>query len=151
MILNITQHDPTPEQRAAGVVNPDESIRHLLTVEREILVASPAVRAEALEARIGHIMSCLYRQLAGLRKARMERALSTEGDIARDQAMAEPVCSAMVGGAPYLVERLIPRLKEAGVRPVYALSERVSQEVEGESGVVKKVATFRHLGFIDAA
>jgi hypothetical protein len=151
MILNLTQHNPSSEQIAEGVVNPDalSDVRPLLTIETEILTASPDLRAEALDARVSSIMGCLYRQLSSLRKERMTQALEEETAMAMDNAMSQPICSAMIGGAPYLTERLVPRLRAAGVRPVYAISERVSQEVVQEDGSTKKVAQFRHLGFIE--
>jgi transcriptional regulator of NAD metabolism len=152
MILNLTQHNPSPEQMADGVVDPDAAldIQPLLTIERDILVAPEPLRSEALDSRVESIMGCLYRQLSSLRKERMEHALAQSTDMARDNAMQEPIADAMVGGASYLTERLVRRLRDAGVQPLYALSERVSEEVVQEDGSTRKVSRFNHLGFIEA-
>jgi hypothetical protein len=56
--------------------------------------------------------------------------------------------AAMIGGAPYLMAPLEEALKAAGIRPLYAFSLRESVEVTQPDGSVRKVATFRHQGFV---
>jgi len=56
----------------------------------------------------------------------------------------------LVGGAPILMERLIPALKREGCIPVHALSARVVDEIPQPDGSVKKVSTFKHIRFMDA-
>ena len=152
-ILNLTQHNATPEQAKAGVGDPSPSMMGLLTIKKEVLVADEELRAQILDARVESILSVLFRQLADLAvdrsirgtEAAREGRLMDAWNIGR-----EPLCQAMVGGAPYLTDRLVRRLKELGVEPVYALSERVSKEVAGPDGTVTKVQVFEHLGFIRA-
>lgn len=57
--------------------------------------------------------------------------------------------AAMIGGAPYLMAPLQEALKAAGVTPLYAYSERKSEEFTDENGEVKKRGVFRHLGFVE--
>lgn len=57
---------------------------------------------------------------------------------------------AMIGGAPYLMSTLEAFLKADGITPVYAYSERKSQEQHMPDGTVRKVNVFEHIGFIEA-
>lgn len=58
--------------------------------------------------------------------------------------------AAMIGGAPYLMGPLEAALKDRGIAPLYAFSERRSIEVKNEAGEVTKTAVFVHLGFVEA-
>ena len=50
---------------------------------------------------------------------------------------------AMIGGAPFLMHTLVDALREKGIKPLYAFTERVS--VDGPDG--KKVSVFKHAGW----
>lgn len=57
--------------------------------------------------------------------------------------------AALVGGAPYLMGPLEAALREAGVRPLYAFSQRAGVVEERQpDGSVRKVQVFRHAGWI---
>ena len=58
--------------------------------------------------------------------------------------------AAMIGGAPYFMSTLETALKEVGVKPLYAFSERVSVEEMDENGNVVKRNVFRHAGWVEA-
>ena len=66
-------------------------------------------------------------------------------------AAGEGADGAMVGGAPFFMETLCVRLREAGVAPRFAFSLRRSREVVREDGAVEKVAVFEHGGFVNCA
>jgi len=66
------------------------------------------------------------------------------------QARASGAEAALVGGAPFLMEPLCAALREAGVRPLFAFSRRESAEETLPDGSVRKVAVFRHAGWIPA-
>jgi hypothetical protein len=55
----------------------------------------------------------------------------------------------MIGGAPYLMGALEKALRECGFTPVYAFSKRESIDQPQPDGSVRKVAVFRHLGFVE--
>ena len=55
---------------------------------------------------------------------------------------------AMIGGAPYLMPSLERALQKQGITPVYAFSERVSEEKEVDGKVIK-TQVFKHLGFVE--
>ncbi len=56
---------------------------------------------------------------------------------------------AMIGGAPFLMSALEKALKERGVEPLYAFSQRVSVEKKQEDGSIVKTTIFKHLGFVE--
>lgn len=79
---------------------------------------------------------------------------SKEEMAERAEALAEVatshgVNSAMIGGAPYFMSALEAALKAHGVKPVYAFSVRESADVPQPDGSIRKVAVFRHLGFVE--
>ena len=54
---------------------------------------------------------------------------------------------ALIGGAPFLMKELEFQLKQMGIAPLYAFSQRISSEEVQPDGSVRKVNTFRHGGF----
>ena len=65
-------------------------------------------------------------------------------------AVNEKCGSAMIGGAPYFMSALERALKAEGIKPLYAFSVRESVDVAQPDGSVRKMAVFRHLGFVEA-
>lgn len=66
-----------------------------------------------------------------------------------DVAVNEKAEAAMIGGAPYFMSALERALKAEGIKPLYAFSARESVDVAQPDGSVRKVAVFRHLGFVE--
>ena len=123
MILNLTQHEATPQQIAEGVVDltPEDraQLRVLLTFDE----LPSAVQITTVASAI-----CALALMAGL--------------------AGPPVAAAMIGGAPFLMSALERALRAAGVTPVYAFSRRESVEEVQPDGTVRKINVFRHLGFV---
>ena len=119
MILNLTQHQATPEQITLGVVEPSaedkKTIQSILTFDEIPSKGELESRANALAAFVTKM---------GCRKA-------------------------MVGGAPYLMSYLESALKSKGISPVYAFSKRESVDQVQPDGSVRKVAVFRHAGWVE--
>lgn len=65
-------------------------------------------------------------------------------------AQASRAKKAMIGGAMFLMQPLEMALIRRGITPVFAFSERVSQEVINADGSVTKTNTFRHVGFVES-
>lgn len=65
-------------------------------------------------------------------------------------AADEGADAAMIGGAPYLMGPLEATLREKGIKPLYAFSNRVSVEQVQPDGSVTKINEFKHLGFVEA-
>ena len=122
-IINLTQHNATPEQIEAGVVEPEVKarIQELLTFDEPPDPAEIIRRAEEFAALAYEIVTAEYD--------------------------AETV-TVMVGGAPFFISALERELMFRGMDPVYAFSMRESIDQAQEDGSVRKVAVFRHLGFV---
>lgn len=122
IILNLTQHSATPDQIAAGVVDPPADLHAQV---RAALTFTELPAAEMLRAA-ARTLSRLARQGADL----------TGGDLV------------MVGGPGWLMPVLAARLRLEGLEPVHAFSRRESAEEKQADGSIRKVAVFRHLGFV---
>ena len=120
MILNLTQHSASADQIAVGVSDLPEADRaHLV---RLLTVDALPTRAE-IEARCD--------------------------DIATLASLHEPVAAqAMIGGAPWMMSALESALLDVGIEPLYAFSVRESMDQHQPDGSVRKVAVFRHAGFV---
>lgn len=120
-ILNLTQHAATPEQIAQGVgdLNPHHGEIQQL---KALLTFESLPTAEEVYERAYAIAAL---------------------------AQSYFVDTAMIGGAPYLMGALERALNKVGIKPVYAFSERVSEEQVQEDGSVHKVNVFKHIGFVE--
>ncbi len=127
-MINLTQHSPTPEQFAAGVIDPPAEMKaeiiRLLNFTTIPTREEVVVKAE----KLAHIVA--------------EWAYEEE-DLRNGQEV-------MIGGAPYLMGPLEKALTLRGMTPFYAFSERVSSEETLPDGSVRKTQIFRHAGFIPA-
>jgi len=129
MILNLTQHASTPGQKVAGVMDLNGSQLELL---RELLTFEALPSKEEIDDRAHDI-------------ARLVISNGLGDDMDQDPIFDR----AMIGGAPFLMRALEDALMEHYIQPLYAFSKRevVEEQVEGGGGA-RKVAVFRHLGFV---
>jgi hypothetical protein len=130
MILNLTQHTPTPEQEAQLVVEPrmtKEKIKKLLTFEE-------IPTKEEIEARATKLA---------------EIAVSEASMYAGDTDNEVWITRVMLGGAPFFMGALEKAVREMGFQPVYAFSKRESVDQPQPDGSVKKIQVFRHAGFVE--
>lgn len=118
-IINLTQHQATPEQVAQGVIDLEPADRDQL---RALLTFEEIPSKEEIEQRAAAIAALAH----------------LDAD------------AAMIGGAPYLMPALSAALKNSLVRPVYAFSKRESMDMAQPDGSVRKVAVFKHIGFVEA-
>lgn len=121
-IVNLTQHNATPDQISAGVVEPAVA-KSIVSSLLDINTLSDALSVTVLNAKVEALV-----------------ALAEESGCD----------TAMIGGAPFLMAPLAGALKDAGITPVYAFSKRVPGEVQLPDGTVKKTLTFCHEGFVPA-
>ena len=128
-ILNLTQHKATSDQLAAGVVDlPDGSrakLQELLTFDE-----LPSVRQ--LRDRASSVTELAYDALYN----------KDDGELITDEVM--------IGGAPFFMSYLENYLRRKGLKPVYAFSRRVVEEQQQADGTTKKIAVFKHEGFVPA-
>lgn len=130
MIVNLTQHPASPEQLAQGVADIPREQRDALVA---LLTFSACPDADEICDRAQDIaeLAC-YNGLGG-----------DDGD--------SPMPSrAMIGGALWLMAPLAAALRERGIEPVFAFSVRETEEHIQPDGSVRKVAVFRHGGWVPA-
>ena len=128
-ILNLTQYTATLEQKLAGVIDLPgylrEEIVELITFEE---IPSPS----EMEERATKVAQ-LYKRAHFL--------LSGNGMI--------PMSSfAIIDGAPYLQVFLERALWKIGVESLHAFLVKESVDQSQADGTVKKVAVFRHAGWV---
>lgn len=130
MIVNLTQHPASADQIAVGVVDlVGEGLTELkATLTFDTLPDAQEIRGCA--ERIAEL-AC-YNGLSG-----------DEGD----SPMPE---QAMIGGALWLMAPLAAALRGRGIEPVFAFSVRETEEQMQADGSTRKVAVFRHAGFVPA-
>lgn len=120
MIYNLTQHKPTPEQIEAGVGQPIEGASALLTFD-------------TYDQAVNEVTD---------RATQLVALLHGAGAPAGSRVM--------IGGAPFLMPYLASCLREQDFVPTYAFSVRESVDQPQSDGSVKKVAVFKHVGFLPA-
>ena len=120
-ILNLTQHAPTPEQIEAGVVD--------VTPEHKLKLQS----------------------LLSFNEIPTGSELSERANAIAEIAMSYNCPKAMIGGAGWLMSELESSLIlcPSHIQPVYAFSQRVSEEVHHADGTVTKHNVFKHVGFVE--
>ena len=118
-ILNLTQHNKTVQQEAAGVFEPKDKtlVQTLLTFERVPTKLELQQRAKELANYV--------------------------------QVVEDHVGKVMIGGAGYFMSELEDALKGINCTPVYSFTERVSKEETQPDGTVKKNVVFLHTGFVE--
>jgi hypothetical protein len=128
LIINLTQHDATPEQIAAGVVDLKGEqltrLRQLLTFEQ--IPSSGQIDDRAIT--VAH--------------------LAVFNGLGPDDGEDPVPRAAMIGGAPFFMAALERQLRALSVDPVYAFSQRRAIEKKQADGSVKKIQVFQHLGFV---
>lgn len=134
--INLTHHAATPEQLAAGVIEPSAErraeIARLLTFEQ---LPSP----EMVQSRAS-LLASMARCVLG----------TATVEAGPRNPWTKNTCAVMIGGAPFLMAALERELVRAGLTPVYAFSTRESVEEIQPDGSVRKTAIFRHKGFVPA-
>lgn len=120
MIINLTQHDATIDQINDGVMDLPETDKVKV---RQLITFDKIPTKIEMEFRAKKIAEIV------LKHSQFNH-------------------QAMIGGAPYFMPVLDNVLKQYGITPLYAFSERVSEEVQDADGNVKKVMVFKHIGFV---
>lgn len=128
-ILNLTQHNATPDQIEAGIFEPSvedkKEIQRLLTFEEIPQKSQMSERAKAIAAIAGKYYD--------------KHAEYSEGHGV----------NVMIGGAPYFMSAMEFYLRSSGFSPVYAFSKRESIDQQQPDGSVKKIQVFKHAGFVE--
>lgn len=123
MIINLTQHNATPEQLTAGVVDVPAELKAELTT---LITFNTLPTKEELNE-------------VAMKVAAMAVICTQNTDAP----------AAMIGGAPFFMAPLEMALRHYGIKPLYAFSERVSEEQGTSDGSIRKVNIFKHKGFVE--
>ena len=129
-ILNLTQHAPTTEQVAAGVIEPRPDVKVVIV---EALTFDDLPSREEIDRRAEYLAEVAARYDLN----------DTDDGIGEEFPSA-----AMIGGALWLMSALEAALLDRGLAPLYAFSRRESVEKTLPDGSVQKVNVFRHVGFV---
>lgn len=120
MLINLTQHQASPEQVAEGVQDLPESHRPLL-VDTLTFHEPPTAEEMALRA-----------------------------DLLVALAEEQGATAAMIGGAPWFMPPLEAALLDAGIEVRYSFARRESVEQAQPDGSTRKLSVFRHAGWVTA-
>ena len=130
MIINLTQHSASAEQREAGVVDLHGDY---LSALKEALTFNTRPSGSDIEEHAEFV-------------AELSCCNGLGGDEGDDPMPAQ----AMIGGALWLMAPLAAQLRIRSIEPVFAFSVRETEEQKQPDGSVRKVAVFRHAGFVQA-
>lgn len=130
MILNLTQHPASADQIAVGVV--DLAGEELASL-KEALTFGELPDAREIRDRAEHIAELACMNGLG-------------GDEGDDPFPAQ----VMIGGALWLMAPLAAELRARSIEPLFAFSVRETEEQKQPDGSVRKIAVFRHAGFVPA-
>ena len=119
MILNLTQHRTTAQQRDQGIsdLSPEDH----------------AAWSQAITFTNIHTIP-----------EQTHKAVAFAVSLARKYNATD----AMIGGAMWLIAPLASALRDAGVRVWFAFSERRTVEHQNQDGTVTKTTVFEHAGLV---
>ena len=132
-ILNLTQHVATPEQVEAGVVDLSPEERKELS---SLLTFTAVPSTKDLQDRAYCVCKTFLKQRAWV-YGPPSGWLGGKYD------------AVLLGGAPFFMENLADCCRRWGYKTLFAFSRRESVEEVQKDGSVRKVAVFRHLGFVE--
>ena len=158
MVLNLTQHLGNEDQKKDGLrdVNNISLLKSYLDVPEDALKASDDVLDGLLNGKVQRIIAEFVlpeqaKRLLGFAEQFDPATGPTEGTAEiLNAAWRSFHLRVMVGGAPILMEKLLPALVKVGAVPVYSLSARDSRDELQPDGSIKKVSYHRHLRFREA-
>ena len=153
LILNLTQHQASKEQLDAGVIDLPDSYKEKLV---ELLTFTDLANSDEIKARAGAIYDlvidfCLDEN-SPIKDEVKEMIISTNEKFGDKYEINEKEfrkfnIAFMIGGALWLMKPLIEELENIGT-PLFAFTKRVVEEVKQPDGSTKKIAIFKHEGFI---
>lgn len=117
-MYNLTQHPASAEQIAAGVVDPSPTDKQAIV---ELLTFDSIPTSLDVWQRAHDILA-----------------------IAKNAGHTQ----VMIGGAPYLITEMVSQAPLYRLTCAHAFTIRESAEITQPDGSVKKVAIFRHMGFV---
>jgi hypothetical protein len=147
VILNLTQHQASAEQKAVGVVDLPEPFKSELV---NILTFNELPSADEVKSRARAISDLVVEFcMDNNSPVRDEvKAIMKNGELDKKE-FRKLNLAFMIGGALWLMKPLIEELEGIGT-PLFAFTKRVVEEKVLPDGSVEKKAVFKHEGFVPA-
>ena len=150
--INLTQHAASSDQVEVGVIDLPNYIQGQV---KDLLTFSAIPSADDISHRavqLAYLADNACWELAEMEALNLEPYYwGGDEHLAPSPAQCRgEFTRVMVGGAPYLMGPLCAALKEYGLEPVFAFTERVSVDEVQPDGSVRKTAVFRHSGWVPA-
>ncbi len=155
LILNLTQHNASEEQVKAGVVDLPEPYN---TELKKLLTFNELPSADEVKKRAGAIYDlvidfCLDEK-SPIKEEVEAMIIADDGEFGNKYQINEAEfrklgIGFMIGGALWLMRPLIEELENIGT-PLFAFTKRVTEEIKQPDGSIKKIAVFKHEGFVPA-
>jgi len=136
-ILNLTQHVATQEQIEAGVFEPSEEDKAQI---QRFLTFDEIPSKDEIETRAASLVGVATKIFDYIDYVDEYNSFQSPVWIKR---------IVMIGGAPYLMSSLEEHVKNRNIKGVYAFSKRESVDQVQQDGSIKKVAVFKHCGFVE--
>lgn len=108
--------------------------------------ATPAQRKVGVEEPV---FRAQVQNLITFKEIPTEMGMKSRAQKLAHMAKQDGYSAAMIGGAPFFMGILEQELKKAGIKPVYAFSQRESSDKELSDGSIQKVSVFKHIGFYE--
>ena len=149
VILNLTQHKATEEQIKDGVIDFQEDYNTKL---KELLTFNDIPDCKEVQERADEVVKLveefLLDDLSPV-KDEVKSIKSIKDEKERMKEYKKLNIGFMIGGALFLMKPLIERLNCIGT-PMFAFTKRITEEIPQSDGSVKKIAIFKHEGFVPA-
>ena len=155
LILNLTQHQASDEQKKEGVIDLPSPYREKLI---EFLTFKEIPSCYEIERRAGSIFDLVIDFCVDNKKIVGIDAAGTV-EYKTNSKLGKYVVNSisfrkfnfgfLIGGALWLMSPLINELELIGF-PLFAFTKRKVEEVKQPDGSIKKIAIFKHEGFIPA-
>jgi hypothetical protein len=147
VIINLTQHSASVEQRDAGVINLPQPYRSELA---KLLTFNELPAADEIKDRAVGIVDLVVNFCMDNNSPVREEIKDMLKNGELDEVEFKKLnLGFMIGGALWLMKPLIEELSKIGT-PLFAFTKRVVEEVKLPDGSIEKKAIFKHEGFIPA-
>ena len=149
VILNLTQHQASAEQVAAGVVDlPEKYRKQLIKLLTFNDIPSDIEIVKRANGIYNLVINFCLDENSPIREE-VEELLDKEGHVNETMFKDNFNLGFMIGGALWLMKPLISELSYIGT-PLFAFTKRVTEEIKEPDGSITKISKFKHLGFVEA-
>jgi hypothetical protein len=142
VVLNLTQHKATKDQKEAGVIDLPESYRKKII---ELLTFNEIPDCDEIHGRVIMLVNVVEEFLSDEMSPVKEEFLEAKANDYN--GVGELGLAFMIGGAPFFMPELQRELSKIGT-PLYAFSKREVVETVNDNGEVLKSSVFKHIGFV---